>query len=87
MMLIITVSEVDLGELYQNDKFVVNVKAEHQIYLAMKRLNILLLIHLSNCQKNELAWIWRVNVYNSFKEIYCQSDDILFYSDTDICVS
>lgn len=80
-------SEADFGGLYQSDKFVVNVKAEHEIDSCNEEIKYIVTVLFKQLSKKELSAIWRVNVYNSFEEIHCQSDDILVYTVSDACSS
>jgi len=78
-------SDADFGGLYQSDKFVVNVKAEHEIDSCNEEIKYIITNLFKQLSKEELSAIWRVDVYNSFEEIHCQSDDILVYTDADAC--
>lgn len=80
-------SDVDFGGLYQSDKFVVNVKAEHEILSCNEEIKYIVKVLFKQLSQQELSMIWRVNVYNSFEEIHCKSDDILVYTAEDICAS
>ena len=78
-------SDVDFGGLYQTDKFVVNVKAEHKISSCNEEIKYIITDLFKQLSKEELSLIWRVDVYNSFEQIHCQSDDILVYTEADAC--
>ena len=80
-------SNVDFGGLYQTDKFVVNVKAEHEILSCNEEIKYIVTHLFEQLTTEERSLIWRVDVYNSFEEIDCQSDDILVYTETDSCSS
>ena len=79
-------SEADFGGLYQSDKFIVNVKAEQEIDSCNEEIKYIVTNLFKQLSKEELSSIWRVEVYNSFEEIHCQSDDILVYTDVDACL-
>lgn len=81
----IWLSEVDFGGLYQTDKVVVNVKAEHEIDSCNEEIKYIVTVLFKQLSKEELSLIWRVDVYNSFEEIHCQSDDLLVYTAMDAC--
>ena len=81
----IWLSDVDFGGLYQTDKFVVNVKAEHQIVSCNEEIKYIFTNLFKQLSKDELSFIWRVDVYNSDEQIHCQSDDILIYTTVDAC--
>lgn len=80
-------SDVDFGGLYQSDKFVVNVKAEHEMLSCNEEIKYIVTVLFKQLSKQELSVIWRVEVYNSFEELYCQSEDILVYTTEDTCVA
>ncbi len=80
-------SDVDFGGLYQSDKFVVNinVKADYQIQSSNEEIKHVITNLFKQLSKNELPYIWRVDVYNSDEQIHCQSEDILVYTILDAC--
>lgn len=78
-------SDVDFGGLYRSDKFVVNVKAEHQISSCNLEIKHIVTNLFKQLSKEELSLVWRVDVYNSDERIHCQSEDIPVYSTFDIC--
>lgn len=78
-------SYVDFGGLYQSEKVIVNVKAEHEIDSCNDEIKDIMSMLFSNMTKEELAFIWRVDVYNSFEVIHCQSDELLVYRVEDAC--
>jgi hypothetical protein len=81
----IWLSNVDFGGLYQTDKVVVNVKAEHKIESCNEEIKYIVTVLFKQLSKEELSLIWRVDVYNSFEEIHCQSEDLLVYTKIDAC--
>lgn len=78
-------SDVDFGGLYQTDKVVVNVKAEHEIDSCNEEIKFIVTVLFKQLSKEELSLIWRVDVYNSYEEMHCQSDDFLIYTALDTC--
>ena len=40
---------------------------------------------LSEKAKDELEYIWSVNVYGSEEEAHCESGELLVYTDHDTC--
>lgn len=80
-------SDVDFGGLYNSGKFVVNIKAEHKIDSCNDEIRYVTTVLFKELNTEEQSAIWRVDVYNSFEEIHCQSDDILVYTEADKCVS
>jgi len=78
-------TDVDFGGLYQVDKFVVNVKAEHHIESCNEEIKHIVTNLFKQLSQSELSYIWRVNVYNSNEEIHCYSQDILVYNTFDAC--
>ncbi len=81
----IWLSDVDFGGLYQSDKFVVNVKAEHKIASCNEEIKHIVTNLFKQLSKEELYFIWRVDVYNSDEQIHCKSEDILVYTTVDAC--
>ena len=77
-------SDVDLGGMYYTDKYVLNVKAEHQIDNCNNEILSILQL-LDNNAKDELKHIWRVVVYNANEEWHCFSEDLLIYSEQIAC--
>ena len=78
-------SDVDFGGLYQNEKVVVNVKAEHKIISCNEEIKYIFTNLFKQLSKEELGLIWRVDVYNSFEEIHCQSDELLVFTPEESC--
>ena len=77
-------SEVDLGGLYNNGKFVLCLKAEHDIDSCYdETLEILNL--LNDKAKEELEYIWTVQVYDMDDEIHCESSDLKIYDEANSC--
>ncbi len=81
----IWLSDVDFGGLYQTDKVVVNVKTEHIIDSCNEEIKYIVTSLFKQLSQEELSLIWRVDVYNSFEEIHCQSDNLLVYTTIDAC--
>jgi len=81
----IWLSDVDFGGLYQSDKFVVNVKARHQIASCNEEIKHIVTNLFKQLSKEELSFIWRVDVYNADEQIHCQIEDIIVYSTLDAC--
>ncbi len=77
-------SDVDLGGLYYNEKYVLNVKAEHLIDNCNEEI-ISILKLLDEKAKEELKYIWRVVVYNADEEWHCYSEDLMVLSEQDAC--
>ncbi len=81
----IWLSDVDFGGLYQTDKVVVNVKAEHEIESCNEEIKYIVTELFKKLAKEERALVWRVDVYNSSEEMHCQSDDLLVYNAVESC--
>ena len=77
-------SDVDLGDMYHTDKYVLNVKAEHQIDNCNEEI-ISILNLLDKKAREELKSIWRVVVYNANEEWHCYSEDIIVYNEQEAC--
>ena len=80
-------SEADFDGLYQSNKYVVNVKAEHVISSCNEEIKYIITNLFKQLSKEELSFVWRVVVYNAFEEIHCASDEILIYTEEDACES
>ena len=78
-------SEVDFDGLYQSHKFVLNVKAEHEISSCNDEIKYIVTNLFKQLSKEELSFVWRVVVYNSFEEVHCASDEILVYTEEESC--
>ncbi len=81
----IWLSDVDFGGLYQSEKFVLNVKAEHQIMSCNEEIKYIITNLFKQLTKEDRSFIWRVDVYNSHEQIHCQSEDIVIYTDSNPC--
>ena len=77
-------SDIDFGELYQSDKYVLNVKAEHIIDSCKDEIDEILEL-LDEKAKEELQSIWQVRIFDSADEIHCASDEVLIYSEAEKC--
>lgn len=82
----IWLSDVNFGGLYQPNKVIVNVKAEHEIESCNEEIKYIVTVLFKQLLAEELSIIWRVVVYNSFEEFHCQSDDLLVFTDIDACI-
>ncbi len=78
-------SDADFGGLYNSEKFVVNIKTEHQIDSCNDEIKYIITVLFKELNNVERSAIWRVDVYNSFEEIHCQSDDVLVYTEAGSC--
>ncbi len=78
-------SEADFGGLYQSDKFILNVKAEHDLDSCNEEIIYLNRVLFNSLSKEELGLIWRIAVYNSSDQIHCLSADILVYNEEEAC--
>lgn len=77
-------TDVDFGGLYYSGQYVLNIKAEHQINSCSDEIKDIIEL-LDEQAKEELKYIWRVDVYNANEEIHCQSQDGLIYNDSVAC--
>lgn len=71
-------SDVDFGGMYQNDKYVLNVKAEHNIESCNQEI-IDVIDMLNKKAPNELKMVWSVAVYNADDNIHCY-DEVEVYT-------
>lgn len=77
-------SEVDLGGLYNNGKFVLCVKAEHEIDSCYNEINDIIQM-LDENAKEELQYIWTVQVYDLEEEVHCESSDLKVFDEATSC--
>src|SRR5690349_2115731 len=77
-------SDVDFGELYQADKYVLNVKAEHNIDSCKDEIDEILEL-LDQKAKDELENIWQINIFDTTDEMHCESGELLIYSQENAC--
>lgn len=77
-------SDVDFGDLYQSDKYILNVKAEHVIDSCNDEIKEILQI-LDKSVKEELQYIWRVAVYDASESIHCVGDELTVYNEATSC--
>jgi len=75
---------VDFGGLYDNGKFNLCVKAEHEIYSCLEETTEII-NYLNEFAKNELKMIWAVLVYNSSDQIHCESETLRVFDETHTC--
>ncbi len=78
-------SDVDFGGLYHCEKFIVNVKVAHEIDSRSDEINYIATMLFAAMTKEEMSFLWRANVYNSFEAIHCESDELLVYRLEDAC--
>ena len=76
-------SDVNFGELYHPNLYVLNVKVEHQIDNSRDEIYYILEI-LDKKAKEELQSIWQLRIFGLSDEVYCASDEVLVYSDTSL---
>jgi len=78
-------SDVDFGGLYQSNKYVLNVLAEHDVDNCNSEI-IEVLDLLQDKAKAELEYIQRVIVHHSDDpDAYCSSDDIVVFEEENVC--
>ncbi len=70
-------SDVDFGGLYYSDKYILHVKAEHDISSCSPEISSILHF-LNEHAHEELQAIWSVYVYNSSDEVHCLSENLVF---------
>ena len=78
-------SDVDFGGLYHNDKYVVHVKAEHQIESCNVEIKYIYENLFTQLSPDDLYYIWRLVVYNADEQVHCYSEDIPVYSLQEAC--
>ena len=77
-------SDVDFGNLYHSDKFILHVKAEHEISSCSDEIDNVLR-YLDEHAHDELQFIWSVYIYDSTDQIHCQFEDLLVYTEAQSC--
>ncbi len=77
-------SDVDFGGMYHTDRYVLNVMAEHEIDNCNDEIKEVLNI-LNEKAKEELEFIWRVEVYHSNDQYSCKSEDLIVYEEENAC--
>lgn len=77
-------SDVDLGGLYDNGKYILNVKAEHEIDSCSSEISGVLEL-LDKHAQELLEYIWAVNVLDSNDEVHCASGELLVYTEETAC--
>ena len=76
-------TDADFGGLYRSGKYVLNVKAEHEIENCYDEISDILDL-LDKVAKEELRYIFRVVVYNFYEEIHCHSSELV-YTEENAC--
>lgn len=78
-------SDADFSGLYNSGKFIVNVKAEHEIDSCNDEIKHVVAMLYDKLNKEDISLVWRVVVFNSFEMPHCASDDILVYPLAEAC--
>lgn len=78
-------SEADFGGLYKSDKFILHVKAEHDIDSCNDEIKNITNELFAKLTKEEFSLIWRIIVYNSSEEMHCASDELLVFNEAEAC--
>lgn len=68
-------SDVDFDGLYHSDKFVLNVKALHQIDDCFEEIEYLTKQIFEKIDIKFRSLIWRIVVYNANEEVHCSTDE------------
>jgi hypothetical protein len=76
----IWLSEIDLGGLYQSDKFILNLKAQEKIGRYLSELEFVSSL-LRQKAKEELKFIMVVKVFGADEKIEPESDDYIIYEE------
>jgi hypothetical protein len=77
-------SDVDFGKLYQAEKYILNVKAAHEIDSCNDEIRDILRFLDKNAH-DELQYIWSVSVYDVNEKVHCVGDDILVFNKATAC--
>ena len=81
----IWLSEADFGGLYKSDKFILHVKAEHDIDSCNNEIKDITSVLFAKLTKEEFSLIWRIVVYNSFEQVHCASDELMVFNEAEAC--
>ena len=77
-------SDVDFGGMYRSDKYVLNVRAAHEIDGCKEEIDYIIAL-IDNKAKEELQNIWQVRVFDISDNVHCASEEILIYSEATAC--
>ncbi len=77
-------SEVDFGGLYNNGKFSLCLKAEHQIDSCFDETREIIEL-LKKEAKKEFESIWTIRIYDNHDRIHCEESDLRVYSEATAC--
>ena len=77
-------SDVDFGKLYQPEKYILNVKAAHEIDSCNDEIRDILHFLDKNAH-DELQYIWSVSVYDVNENVHCIGDDVLIFNKSTAC--
>lgn len=80
-------SDVDFGGLYTSDKYVVNVKAEHEIESCNEEIKYIITHLFKQLTSEEISQIWRVDVYNSYEIMHCSSGQLPVFKSNEACLT
>ena len=75
---------VDFGGLYSDNKYVLNVKAHHNIETCGEEIDFIIFL-LDEKAKEELSYISRVSVYHANENAYCESEDLIVFEEQNSC--
>ena len=75
---------VDFGGLYNDEKYILNVKALHKIETCGEEIDFIIYL-LDKKAKEELSYIWRVSVYHENENTFCQSEDLVVFEEQNSC--
>ena len=75
---------VDFGGLYHSDKYILNVKAQHDIDNCGDEIDYVIGL-LDKKAKEELSYIWRVSVHHADENVFCESQDLMIFEEENAC--
>ncbi len=76
--------EEDFGGLYNSGKFVLCLKAEHEIDSCLDETEEIINL-LSQKAPKELEYIWRVTIFDMDERIHCESEELKVYDEHSSC--
>lgn len=69
-------TDVDFGGLYTDDKFVLNIQAEHEIDSCIEETRHIAHVLFKEIPTELRRYIMQIKVYNAYDEIHCWTDEI-----------
>ena len=78
-------TEEDFGGLYNSGKYVLHVKAEHQLDECNPEIRYVIKLLTERFGREKMNLIRTVSVYNANEEVHCDSYEIVVFSEENAC--